>query len=645
MKLEIYYLTKSVHALVRTSRRWAIGIGVLAACSAVVHAQTPNMDAGLSEIVRAFKSASGNITASAASPEFPLSYDAVVQTDASGRVLVEIYLNGSATMDDVRANLLSMGASITGENPAYRLGAMSAFLPVSSLEALGNATGVSALTLGYKPVMNVGAVTSQGAVVMRSNIANMNGFTGSGITVGVLSDSFNRSTNTFTMVRAANDIASGDLPTPKFVLDDLASPQANLTDEGRAMSQIVYDVAPSSSLCFATANGGQAAFASNIRTLRTNPTCAADVIVDDVFYLAEPYFSDGQVAQAANDVVNSAILAGRRVSYFSSAGNQQGFGFQANPANFVVTASVPGINLGTIPACASSPAVGTGADVTGGFLDFGGGTFFATINIAAGSHTLIMQWDDPFDLMPSGMTTDLNFIFFNTSGNCVIKIATNNFTLNEPIEGVGFNGAGTFRMMIARTGIGTHLSTRVKLVHFGGITSTIFGANATPVTFGHSAAAGANSVAAYRYTNPATQQSPFIPFFEPFSSPGPVIIAFDAAGNRLAAAENRKKPDIAAPDGVNTTFFFPGQTFEADAFFNFFGTSAAAPHAAGVAALLLQKGGGPGSLTPPQVKSYLQTSTPARAIPNSGNPALVKGWSSFDGFGLIDAVNALAKLP
>jgi Subtilase family len=643
MKLETYP-TKSGHAYIRTSLRWAIGIGALAAWSGVVYAQTPNMDSGLSEIVRAFKAASGNITASAAAPGFPISYDAITQTDASGRVLVEIYLNGSASMDDVRSNLLSLGANITGENPTYRLGAMSAYLPVSSLEALGNAVGVSALTLSYTPVMNVGKVTSQGTVVMRSDIANTNGFTGSGITVGVISDSFDRSTNAFTTVRAANDIASGDLPTPKFVLDDLATPQANLTDEGRAMSQIVFDVAPSSSLCFATANGGQAAFASNIRTLRTNPACAADVIVDDVFYFAEPYFSDGQVAQAANDVVNSNILAGRRVSYFSSAGNQQGFGFLANPANFVVTATVPGINLATIAACPSSPAGGTGADVTGGFLDFGGGTFFATITLGAGSHTLIMQWDDPFDLMPSGMTTDLNLIFFNTSGNCVIKIATNNFTLNEPIEGVGFNGAGTLRMMVSRTGIGTHLSSRVKLLHFGGITSTIF-TQATPVTFGHSAAAGANSVAAYRYTNPVTQQSPFKPAFEPFSSPGPVIIAFDAAGNRLASGENRKKPDIAAPDGVNTTFFFPGQDFEGDGFFNFFGTSAAAPHAAGVAALLLQKGGGPGSLTPPQVKSYLQTSTPARAIPNSGNPALVKGWSMYDGFGLIDAVNALAKLP
>ena len=112
---------------------------------------------------------------------------------------------------------------------------------------------------------------------------------------------------------------------------------------------------------------------------------------------------------------------------------------------------------------------------------------------------------------------------------------------------------------------------------------------------------------------------------------------------RLSVPETRKKPDIAAPDGGDTTFFYPGQDPDGNGFPNFFGTSAAAPHAAGVAALMLQKGGGPSSLTPPQIKSYLQTSAPARAVP-FGLPALVKTWSIYDGFGLIDAVTALAKV-
>ncbi len=74
---------------------------------------------------------------------------------------------------------------------------------------------------------------------------------------------------------------------------------------------------------------------------------------------------------------------------------------------------------------------------------------------------------------------------------------------------------------------------------------------------------------------------------------------FEVDGNRLARPVVRQQPDMTAPDGTNTTFFFSDtnrddddgdgifETREVGEFPNFFGTSAAAPHAA-VAALLLQ---------------------------------------------------------
>jgi hypothetical protein len=210
------------------------------------------------------------------------------QTDQQGRVLVDIYLDGTLGSNQFTASLAAAGASITGVNPDFRYGAVSAFIPTSAIQTIAGISGLNVMKLAARPQANVGLVTSQGTKVLHSDTANANGFTGSGITVGVLSDSYNTSPTTFTTIRAANDIASNDLKAPKFVID--LAPAATNTDEGRAMMQIVHDVAPNADLCFATAFAGESSFASNIRTLRTNPACGADVIVDDIFYFDRTFF-------------------------------------------------------------------------------------------------------------------------------------------------------------------------------------------------------------------------------------------------------------------------------------------------------------------------------------------------------------------
>jgi subtilisin family serine protease len=85
---------------------------------------------------------------------------------------------------------------------------------------------------------------------------------------------------------------------------------------------------------------------------------------------------------------------------------------------------------------------------------------------------------------------------------------------------------------------------------------------------------------------------------EPFSSDGPRRVFFLANGTAITPGNLsstggalRQKPDVAAADGVATAT--PG-------FDPFFGTSAAAPHAAAIAALMLDKNP---TLTPAQVRS------------------------------------------
>jgi hypothetical protein len=83
----------------------------------------------------------------------------------------------------------------------------------------------------------------------------------------------------------------------------------------------------------------------------------------------------------------------------------------------------------------------------------------------------------------------------------------------------------------------------------------------------------------------------------------------------------RNKPDFSAPDGGNTTVDL-GSTLnlevgESPVFPNFFGTSAAAPHAGGIAALLIegsQKFRGT-AIAPAEIKSILQSTAIDMATP------------------------------
>src|SRR4030095_922516 len=166
----------------------------------------------------------------------------------------------------------------------------------------------------------------------------------------------------------------------------------------------------------------------------------------------------------------------------------------------------------------------------------------------------------------------------------------------------------------------------IKYVYFGSAVINEFDTQSSTI-FGHANAVGAEAVGAARYSNtPAF--SVFPPILESFSSSGATPILFDRLGNRLSTPDPRsQKPEIVAPDGVDTTFF--GSDTDGTGFPNFFGTSAAAPHAAGVAALLLQA---EPSLTPLQLYQRLE------------NTAIDIGAPGFDndsGFGLIQTDAAL----
>ncbi len=235
----------------------------------------------------------------------------------------------------------------------------------ADLEAVSRLSRVTGVTEDLAPITATtsscpGSVISEGDTQLGAPAARANfGVDGSGVTVGILSDSFDNSGAT---TNAAADVASGDLPgtggpcgtTPVNVLEDSYSQAQGATDEGRAMAQIVHDLAPGASLAFATAffNSSELPFADNVRRLAApvaSGGAGARVIVDDVAYLDEPFFQDGPVAVAVKDVTDAGA------SYFSAAGNDN----LINGGNDVASWEAPAFRSAGATPCPSGVPAGT----------------------------------------------------------------------------------------------------------------------------------------------------------------------------------------------------------------------------------------------------------------------------------------------
>jgi Subtilase family/Calx-beta domain len=540
---------------------------------------------------------------------------------------------------------------------------VSGILPVESLNQIANLSSLRFAKPAYRVIPDAGSVDTQGNISLNANNArtrfNVNG---TGITVGVLSDSYNIVTNDLT--NEADDIISNDLPganntngftTPVRVLQEGSG--ALVVDEGRAMLQIIHDVAPGANLAFHTASNGSAAYAQGILALANS---GANIIVDDVRLLDEPMFQDGIIAQAVD------IVFDRGIPYFASAGNYGGRSYESS------FRSGPVFAAGT----ATSGFGPNGPNFAGGTAhDFNPGVGvdeFQQITIPAGmTVTFSFQWDEPYSsdiqiggpvVNGVGSSSDLDiYIFDNNFGTPaapqfprLLAWRTNNNVGREPSEVLTYTNSATtdrqFNVMIVRnTASGGADPGLIKYVIRSGSAMNPSGRQFIPTTideydtlsgtgYGHSSARGAEAVGAADVRDIATDPltgNATTATLEQFSSVGPIRILFDKAGNRLPTPEIRLKPEIVAPDGVNTTFFgedTTGSNGDSDTFPNFFGTSAAAPHAAAVAALMLQAV--PGS-SPTNIYKALEETALDMGTPGVDNAS---------GYGLIQADRAIQRL-
>jgi hypothetical protein len=565
------------------------------------------------------------------------------------RVIVDVRFEpGGVAVDALRA----AGAEIVHVSRRYRT-ATVATRP-AGLRAIGDVAGVAGVTEVLAPLVRGvdcgGSVRSEGDAQLNAAGARAGfGVDGTGVTVGILSDSYDR--DPLAATHAGGDVASGDLPgpggpcgstVPVQVLDDS---EAEGSDEGRAMAQIVHDLAPGAALSFATAFTGEFSFAANIRALAA---AGARVIVDDVAYFQEPFFQDGPVAVAVGDV------AAAGASYFSAGGNDNLIDAEGRD---IASWEAPQFrNSGSCPTAivelseeleaeevkeaeekAETPdPVGLHPENCVDFDPTEGGkddTFGITVE-ADEELVVDLQWAEPWN----GVETDLDAFLLNeegkpveAKGSTIAATDDNVGATQKPFEFLVWENEGPeqeVQLLINRFD-GAEPRLKFGLFENGrGVSATEYpesqaGDVVGPTIFGHAGAAAAIGAAAVRYDNSAKPEF--------FSSRGPVKHYFGpVAGAAPAAPIGERvipKPDLAATDGAANTFFgsFAAGTWR------FFGTSAAAPHAAAVAALGQQAN--PGA-TPAQIRA---------ALTGTADPVGAFGAEAV-GAGFLDANGAVAAL-
>jgi len=486
---------------------------------------------------------------------------------------------------------------------------VSGQFPISALEEMAALETLQFARPAYV-MAGAGAVTSQGDAAMRADEARATfGVDGTGVTVGTIADSFN------CLGGAEEDVASGDLPQGVVVLKE--SPNCGGTggsDEGRAMMQIIHDVAPGANLVFHTGVGGQASLAAAILALAH---AGADIIVDDLYGGVEPMFQDGIAAQAVDKVVR------RGIPYFTFAGNERRDSYQSP-----FRPSGRNINIGDTPV-GEAHDFDPGPDVD----------TLQSITIPEGTPVgIVLQWDAPFFSVsgPPGSPNDLNVYLLNDPPTTVLARGDNSNLGGDALDLVVFNnpaGSGVTKFNILITRFDGPNPGLIKYVLIPNFLGTIDEFNTRSGTiFGHRNAAGAETVGgAFFGETPEFGVDPAKLWR--YSSAGPTLILFNRTGQRLLRPEIRKKPEIVAPTGGNTTFWGVDIQSDPDTFPNFFGTSASAPHAAAVAALMLEANP---ALSPRTIYTILESTAADMRTP---------GFDFDSGFGLIQADRALQAVP
>ena len=617
----------------------------------------------------------GTSTAPAISRSLQLSLGRTLPPSPAGKLPL--------TLDVPHVNAATLkaitGTGATVVNSSAQWNTVTALATLEEVDALTRLADVRVITLAHRPSRRQqGAANNQGDGSMKAAQARQQtGLTGAGTKIGVVSDFINK-TNladgvgpigpgtvtgtapTATLTNMTNQ-TSGDLPAQIQVVDFGPDPGSvppapdNYTipfasNEGAAMMELMHDVAPNASFAFASGFYNQSMMASNMLLLRD---AGCKIIVDDFGYPDEPFFQDGPIAQA----IQANVAAG--VTHFVAAGND---GDQGVLATYT-------------PVNGAAPNDPDPINPTGNFFhNWGiGGTTpgFLPIDIPDGTNaTFILQWNQPFSRysLGPGSSVDLDMFLYDGTDLTMANVMAfsndpqfaNSTPSGDPLELIDFsNTSGSTQRVYLTVNhfAGTRSNVRLRLVMVSD-TKLSFPSNGVGgmTTYGHAAVSEAITVGAVFFGD--IDSGGLFPLdaasvnAEEFTSKGGIGGAgvpyyFDTAGAPLPGVVLRDSPDIAGPDGGNTTFFGDstshfeanGVTYGSDDFPKFFGTSAAASNCAAATALVLERAS---LTTPAQLKAALKSlaaDVVAFAPPSSAGP------DDRTGAGLIDALAVINAMP
>jgi subtilisin family serine protease len=473
-----------------------------------------------------------------------------------GRLAVTVTLAGSAA-GDIQP-LADAGLEVTRRSVDSQV-VEGAIAPedVERLAALGIVRAVEPIDRG---VARAGAATTEGDAGSLAPAVRAQGFDGTGVVVGVISDGIDS---------LAVSQATGDLG-PVVVPGDARCSRGS-GDEGTAILEIVHDIAPGATLLFSGGLGSSLQFIDAVNCLIA---AGANVIVDDLGFFSEPYFEDGPIAQAVRGAVMSDV------SYHSSAGNEAQEHLEVDYRQ--------------------SPSTT--------YLDFLGGPVDNTDSMVVppgASMTCVLQWADRF----GASSNDYDLYLLDSSLQVVASSENVQSGTQNPVEIAGvYNPAPYSQVVNVAINKYSGVARRLEMFCLGasGLEYSTPGGS----IIGHPALAEVVTVAAIDQADVGRDT------IESFSSRGPAVVQFPFPLSRA-------KPDISALDGVSISN--AGGFPMCPPSCRFFGTSAAAPHSAAVAALLLNKNP---ALSPAAIRSALQ---------NSATDVGTPGRDDLSGFGRLNA--------